>query len=157
SAMANPDFFYTNGLIASVPAAGGTPTALSSAFDEDPSLVAWKAGGIYFSASEKTYACLYRLDPESKTIDKVAAAAATQTVNASFALSKDGRSVAFLRADARSMPEVYVVSGPSSVASRLTEMNAQTSGWTTSTLEVVSWKSQDGATIEGILHKPIDF
>ena len=36
-------------------------------------------------------------------------------------------------------------------------MNAQTAGWTTSTLEVVSWKSQDGATIEGVLHKPADF
>ena len=36
-------------------------------------------------------------------------------------------------------------------------MNAQTADWTTSTLEVVSWKSQDGATIEGVLHKPVDF
>ena len=36
-------------------------------------------------------------------------------------------------------------------------MNAQTASWTTSTLEVVSWKSQDGAAIEGVLHKPIDF
>jgi dipeptidyl aminopeptidase/acylaminoacyl peptidase len=36
-------------------------------------------------------------------------------------------------------------------------MNAQSTSWTTSTLEVVSWKSQDGATIEGVLHKPVDF
>ena len=36
-------------------------------------------------------------------------------------------------------------------------MNAQTANWTTSTLEVVSWKSQDGAAIEGVLHKPLDF
>ena len=40
---------------------------------------------------------------------------------------------------------------------KLTDMNAQTSAWTTSTLEVVSWKSQDGAAIEGVLHKPADF
>jgi dipeptidyl aminopeptidase/acylaminoacyl peptidase len=36
-------------------------------------------------------------------------------------------------------------------------MNAQTANWTTSTLEIVSWKSQDGAAIEGVLHKPVDF
>ena len=42
-------------------------------------------------------------------------------------------------------------------ARKLTDMNAQTEPWVTSTLEVVSWKSQDGAAIEGVLHKPADF
>ncbi|HYM21891.1 MAG TPA: prolyl oligopeptidase family serine peptidase, partial [Vicinamibacterales bacterium] len=48
---------------------------------------------------------------------------------------------------------------PTSMAGprKLTDFNAQTRGWTTSALEVVSWKSQDGATIEGVLHKPVDF
>ena len=36
-------------------------------------------------------------------------------------------------------------------------MTAQTAAWTKSALEVVSWKSQDGATIEGVLHKPVGF
>ena len=36
-------------------------------------------------------------------------------------------------------------------------MTAQTASWAKSALEVVSWKSQDGATIEGVLHKPIGF
>jgi dipeptidyl aminopeptidase/acylaminoacyl peptidase len=40
---------------------------------------------------------------------------------------------------------------------KITDLNAQTAGWVTSTLDVVSWKSQDGATIEGVLHKPVDF
>jgi dipeptidyl aminopeptidase/acylaminoacyl peptidase len=30
-------------------------------------------------------------------------------------------------------------------------------GWPTGTAEVVSWKSRDGAPIEGVLHKPADF
>jgi dipeptidyl aminopeptidase/acylaminoacyl peptidase len=65
------------------------------------------------------------------------------------------------------MPEVYVsslaltVEGPGSAkkpdAKKLTDMNAQTARWATATLEIVSWKSQDGATIEGVLHKPEDF
>jgi dipeptidyl aminopeptidase/acylaminoacyl peptidase len=151
TSMASPSYFYTNRVIATVPAAGGVPTPLTASFDEDPSIIAWQSSGILFSASEKTYAYLYRLDPVSKSVATIAPGNTPQTVNSAFSLSKDGQTVAYLRADAKSMPEVYVG------AKKLTDMNAQTAAWTTSTLEVVSWKSQDGATVEGVLHKPIDF
>jgi dipeptidyl aminopeptidase/acylaminoacyl peptidase len=149
TAMANPAFFYTNSLIATVPASGGTPTVLSSAFDEDPSIVAWKPNGLLFAASQRTYSYLYRLDPATKAVARVSPV--EQTVNSSFSLSKDGQTIASLRSDATSMSDVYVGS------KKLTDMNAQTASWMTSTLDVVSWKSQDGATIEGVLHKPADF
>ena len=149
TAMANPAFFYTNSLIATVPAAGGAPTVLSAAFDEDPSIVAWKPNGLFFSASARTYSYLYKLDPDTKTVTRLSPV--DQTVNSSFSLSKDGQTIASLRSDAKSMADVYVGS------KKLTDMNAQTASWTTSTLDVVSWKSQDGATIEGVLHKPADF
>ncbi len=54
SAMANPSYFYTNSRIAVVPAAGGSPTVLTQAFDEQPSLIGWGASGIFFSGLEKT-------------------------------------------------------------------------------------------------------
>ena len=149
SSMANPAYFYTNSVIATVPAGGGTPAALSSAFDEDPSIVAWRPTGLFFSASQHTYSYLYRLDPNTKSVAKVSSV--DQTVNSSFSLSKDGATIAYLRADAKSMAEVFVGT------QKLTNLNAQTTSWTTSTLEVVSWKSQDGATIEGVLHKPLAF
>ena len=38
--MANPAFYYANGVIAIVPASGGAPAALTTAFDEDASIVA---------------------------------------------------------------------------------------------------------------------
>ena len=157
TAMANPAFFYANSLIATIPAAGGAPTVLSSAFDEDPQIVSWKPSGLFFAASARTYAYLYKLDPQSKAITKLPAP--DQTVNSGFSLSKDGQAIAFLRADARAMSELYVVSGLSRTPQekKLTDMSAQTASWVTSGLEVVSWKSQDGAAIEGILHKPIDF
>jgi dipeptidyl aminopeptidase/acylaminoacyl peptidase len=157
TSMASPNFFYANGLIATVPAAGGAPAALTSAFDEDPNIVAWKSTGLFFSASERTYAHLYRLDPATKAIAKVTPP--DMTVNAAFSMSKDGSSVAYLKSNATSMAEIYVapVAGSVGQPKKLTDMNAQVSGWATSTLDVVSWKSQDGATIEGILHKPVDF
>jgi dipeptidyl aminopeptidase/acylaminoacyl peptidase len=112
---------------------------------------------LYFAASSKTYAYLYRLDPDSKAIAKLPAP--DQTVNSSFSLSKDGQTMAFLRAGARTMSELFVVSGSGGTPreKKLTDMSAQAASWPAGTLEVVSWKSQDGATIEGVLHKPADF
>jgi dipeptidyl aminopeptidase/acylaminoacyl peptidase len=162
TAMASPSFYYTNSRIATVPASGGAPTVLTAAFDEDPNLVAWKPGGVYFAASERTYAHLYRVDPATKAIAKVTPA--QPAVNSSFSLSADGSSYAYLRSDAKSMSEIYVggLGTPKPPpggegGKKLTDMNDQVAGWTTSTREVVSWKSQDGAAIEGVLHKPIDF
>ena len=156
SSMANASFFYTNRVIATVPVAGGTPAALTAAFDEDPNIVAWKPNGILFAASEKTFSYLYRLDPDTKAIVKSAPGNTPQTVNSGFTVSSDAQAIAFLRSDAKTMPEVYV-GGGQAPARKITDMNAQAASWTTSTLEVVSWKSQDGATIEGVLHKPVDF
>jgi dipeptidyl aminopeptidase/acylaminoacyl peptidase len=160
SAMANPEFYFRNSVVAVVPAAGGEPVAVMNAFDEDPSLVAWNATGLFFAASERTASHLYRLDPDAKTAVKSTPDEAA--VHSSFSMSSDGRSVAFLRADARSMAEVWVASNSAAgfvraSAKKLTDLNAQTASWTTSTLEVVSWKSKDDTTIEGVLHKPIGF
>jgi dipeptidyl aminopeptidase/acylaminoacyl peptidase len=155
SAMANPAYFYTNSVIATVPAAGGRPAALTSAFDEDPSIVAWKPNGLFFAATQKTSAYLFRLDPGTKAITKLAPA--DSWVGSGFSLSRDGSTVAFLASDPKSMADVFVAPASLDKPRRLTDMNAQLAGWTTSTLEVVSWKSQDGTTIEGVLHKPIDF
>ena len=159
SAMANPAFYYTNSVIAVVPAAGGTPTALTAAFDEAPSIVKWTADGLFFAAMERTYAYLFRLDPATKAVAKMPTA--DRTANSSFSFSSDGRTVAFMRSDAASVPEVYVSSSTGAAGrsgeKKLTDTNAQTSAWTTGTLEIVSWRSQDGAAIEGVLHKPVDF
>jgi dipeptidyl aminopeptidase/acylaminoacyl peptidase len=158
TAMASPDFYYTNRRIATVPAGGGAPSVLTAAFDEDPSIVAWTSGAIFFSASQRTYSSLFRLDPGSKAIAKLSPN--ETSVSSGFSLSRDGSKVAFMSADATSIAEVFVASvSGASLASpkKLTEANAQTRSWTMGTLEVVSWKSQDGTTIEGVLHRPANF
>ncbi len=156
TAMANPAFFYSNRVIAAIPAGGGSPAILSGAFDEDPQIVAWKPDGLYFAASARTYASLFRLDPDTKAITKMAAPDAT--VNSSFSVSKDGQAIASLRSDAKSMAEVYAsAQGRTPHETKLTNLNAQIAGWAAGALEIVSWKSQDGTTIEGVLHKPADF
>jgi dipeptidyl aminopeptidase/acylaminoacyl peptidase len=165
TAMANPDYFYTNGRIAIVSASGGVPNVVTNAFDEDVSIVAWRNNGLFFSAAQKTYSYLYRIDPATKAVARLMPGEGA--VGSSFDLSADGGRIAFLSSDAQSMADVFVAATPGptnysattsfSRPTRLTDMNAQTASWTTSTLEVVSWKSQDGASIEGVLHKPVDF
>jgi dipeptidyl aminopeptidase/acylaminoacyl peptidase len=149
SALANPWPSYTNHPIAVVSAGGGTPVALTAAFDEDPSIVAWTPTGLFFTASERTYGYLFRLDVASHAATKVDPVDRTVTTNCT--MSKDGATHACLRADATSIAEVFVGTR------KLTNLNGQTATWRGGTLDVVNWKSQDGTTIEGVLHKPADF
>jgi dipeptidyl aminopeptidase/acylaminoacyl peptidase len=155
TSMANPFYMYSNRFIATVSPAGGAPTVLTASFDEDPSIAAWKANGLFFAASDRTYSYLYRVEPSTKQVSKVGPV--ESAVNSSFTFARDGSTFAYLGSDARSMSELYVSQMSGRTPKKLTDMNAQTAAWTTSTLEVVSWKSQDGATIEGVLHKPLDY
>lgn len=54
SAMAK-EYSFLNGAIAVVPAAGGRIENLTTAFDENPSIVDWTRGGLFFSASQRTW------------------------------------------------------------------------------------------------------
>ena len=155
SAMSKP-YSFLNSAIAVVPAAGGRVEYISTAFDENPSIVDWTKGGLFFSASQKTNAYLFSIDPATKAIRRYAAADAW--IGSGFSLTPDGQTVAFTAADASTLGEVYVAPVAALLKPRkLTDLTAQTAGWTKSALEVVSWKSQDGATIEGVLHKPAGF
>src|SRR6185295_19586396 len=138
-----------------VPAAGGAPTVLTAAFDEQPSIVAWTPNGLVFSAAQRTFSYLFRVDTDSTAITRLGPSEGS--VGSSFSLSHDGSRVAYLGSDARSMPEVFVAPATFTAPKKLTDMNQQAAAFTASTLELVSWKSQDGAAIEGVLHKPSDF
>src|SRR5260370_37442759 len=94
TAMANPSYYYTNRVIATVPAAGGSATVLTSSFDEDPSIVAWNGAGLFFAASQRTSANLYRLDPGTKTVLRLGAA--NESVSSGFSFTRDGSTIAFL-------------------------------------------------------------
>jgi dipeptidyl aminopeptidase/acylaminoacyl peptidase len=155
SAMSNPWFFYSNNRIAVVPAAGGTPRVVNGSFDEQASIVDWAPAGIYFSALDKTSSVLYRLDPATARFTAVSKPSGATAGGYSF--SKDFGSVAFTSGNASAFPEVYVASVASMAGTRLTSFGDQIRGWTVGTREMISWKSTDGTTIDGVLHKPADF
>jgi dipeptidyl aminopeptidase/acylaminoacyl peptidase len=151
TAAQSPDFYYANGMIAVVPASGGTPDVLTRAFDEDASLVAWTQAGIWFAANVTTGAYLHRLDPVTRATARVAPDEGW--AGSGWNLSRDGRFMAFVAGDATHYPEVWFARA-GEPARALTRLGDQLAGWTLGTSEVVHWTSRDGARIEGVLRKP---
>lgn len=123
-------------------------------FDEDPDLLDWGPDGIYFSALQKTASCVFRLQPRTNAIAPITPCDRA-IGGASF--THDFQALAFSSADATHMTEVYASPVASFAPHRLTDMDAQLADFTLGTAEVVSWKSKDGTTIEGVLHKPADY
>jgi dipeptidyl aminopeptidase/acylaminoacyl peptidase len=148
-------FFYTNMKIAVVDADGGAPRVLTDAFDEDPGLIAWAAAGIYFAAEQKTYAHLFRLNPETKAVEKLSSP--DHIAAFSFSFSKDHKQVAYRAALENEYPEIFTTSVAPWQPKKLTRLGDQLKAFKIARREVVSWKSTDGTWIEGVLLKPPDF
>jgi dipeptidyl aminopeptidase/acylaminoacyl peptidase len=163
SAMGNPGFYHANSRLAIVDAAGGTPRSVTSLFDEQPGLIEWRNEGIYFQALQKTASHLFVLDPRhpkqndssSFVIRRISRPDNLMIGRATF--SKDGKLMAFVAPSATSLNEIYITETANFSPRKLTAMTDQLRDYQLATREVISWKSQDGTTIEGILIKPADF
>jgi dipeptidyl aminopeptidase/acylaminoacyl peptidase len=155
SAMGNKVFFATNSRLAVVSVDGGPPKSISDSFDENPGLIEWKAGGIYFAAQQKTASHLFHIDPGSGKITQVSAP--NNLMAGSFSFSSAGDRMAFVAGSPTSMNEVFITDTRSFSPKQLTHMTEQVRAWDLGTREVIKWKSQDGANIEGVLIKPANF
>jgi dipeptidyl aminopeptidase/acylaminoacyl peptidase len=155
SAMGKTVYFATNTRLAVVPAEGGTPRSITDRFDEAASFVEWNKDGVYFSGFQKTASHLFRVDPASGAITRISGPDNLMAGNFSF--TRDGRRVAFSASSPTSLNEIYVSDVASFAPRALTTMSEQARAFTLGSREVISWKSQDGAVIEGVLIKPANF
>jgi dipeptidyl aminopeptidase/acylaminoacyl peptidase len=155
SAMGNPRFLHSNHRLALVPADGGTPRSITDGFDEDPFLIDWKPDGIYFSGFEKTASHLFRVRPDDPRITRVTSPDGLMA--GGFSLTLDGQRMAFTASSPTSLAEVFISEVNGFAPHKLTDMTEQTRPFILGRSEVISWKSQDGTTIEGVLTKPADF
>jgi dipeptidyl aminopeptidase/acylaminoacyl peptidase len=164
TALGQPYFYYANGHIAVVDvdrvltAPARTPADvrdLTGKFDENPYLIDWGPAGIYFVAEQKTTRHLFRLDAQTGAVTRITQPDAYYFSGVSF--SKDFKTMAVAADDLTHMVELFVSPTDNFSPRKLTDMTAQVADWTLGTAEVVSWKSQDGASIEGVLRKPADF
>ncbi|MCC7124681.1 MAG: S9 family peptidase [Acidobacteria bacterium] len=156
SAMAKPFYFYQNRELAIVTPGQSGIRSLSKNFDEDASIVAWTKGGLFFSASQRTYTALFSVDSASGAIRRHQAN--DTWIGSQFSLSADGTRVAFVGTGATEFPDVYAGELTAlATARRISDTRAQVAAWPMPAREVIRWKSQDGAEIEGVLHKPASF
>jgi dipeptidyl aminopeptidase/acylaminoacyl peptidase len=153
--MGNPHFFHANRRLAIVAADGGTPRSVTDDFDEDPFLIDWKPDGIYFAALQKTASHLFRVQPDYPKITRLSSP--DNLMAEGFSLTLDGHRTAFAAGSPSSLAEVFVSEVSGFAPRQLTAMTEQTRPFLLGHSEVISWKSQDGTTIEGILTKPADF
>ena len=155
STMGKPFYFFQNGVIAVVTPGKNDIRSLTDAFDESPNIVAWTRSGIFFTASQRTWSYLFHLDPLTKKTTRHAVR--DQWIGGSFSLTPDGTTTAFIGSSATEFPDVYIAPVQTMAARKISDTGAQIASWPKHTREVVKWKSQDGAEIEGVLHKPADF
>jgi dipeptidyl aminopeptidase/acylaminoacyl peptidase len=148
-------YFYANTRVAVVSAAGGASRILSATYDEDPSVFAWNKKGIFFGGREKTASYLYRLDPATGTAQRVGEN--DSYAYTAFSMTPDGSYVAFIRSTPLAYPEVFASASQPFRPVALTTLGDQVKDYKLAKREIVSWKSKDGAVIEGVLLKPADF
>jgi dipeptidyl aminopeptidase/acylaminoacyl peptidase len=164
TSLAQPYYYYENGHIAVVqlatvldkPARNPSEVRdLTSKFDEDPYAIAWGPGGIFFAGLQKTNSHIFQLDPKSAEIHRITSPDSFILEEVSF--TPDCKVMAFMTQDPTHMGELFVSRVSPFAPKELTDMTAQVKDWNLGTVEVISWKSQDGAVIEGVLHKPADY
>ena len=164
TSLAQPYYYYTNGHIAVVQLAAvlnkpATTSAdvkdLTSKFDEDPYLLDWGPDGIYFGGLQKTNVHLFRLNSASGDIQRVTSP--DTLLLDDFSLSPDFKYLAYTASSSALMDELYISTLSPFAPRKLTDMTAQVKDWNLGTAEVISWKSQDGTVIEGILRKPANY
>jgi dipeptidyl aminopeptidase/acylaminoacyl peptidase len=150
--------FYKNNQVFRIAASGGSPTRLGSGFDEQIFGISWTTAGAYFTAFNKTRRFIYRLDPASGTVTK---AADSPLDIFGLDITPDGKTAAITAQTSSTLTEVYRVAMPANggnlAPEKITDFTAQIASWPIGKSEVVSWKSTDGATIEGVLNLPKDF
>jgi len=162
TALGDPYPYYANAHVATVrladvearPArAAADVRDRTAAFDEDPTLLGWGPDGIYLWAFQRTSSHLFRIGPGGVT----RVSAPDRLAVGPPSLARDFKAAAFTLADDRRLPEIAVSALDRFQPKMLTDVTAQTAGWTLGPVELVRWKSADGAEIEGVLHKPADF
>ncbi|MDP6778992.1 MAG: prolyl oligopeptidase family serine peptidase, partial [Candidatus Latescibacteria bacterium] len=155
TAMGREDFFYRNVHIAVVPSGGGKPVDVTADFDESAYLIDWGPDGIFFNASQRTASHLFRLDPESGSVDRVTCP--DGWTGGSFSFTSDFKTAAFLSADSKSLDEICVSDLHPFQPRPVTSMSTQVRQYTFGSRDLVRWTSSDGTEIEGVLYKPPRF
>ena len=146
--------YYLNGKLFRINLDGSKNKQLAKDFDENLSGTEWNENGIYAQGWQKTDRHLLRIDPTTGNVKIIGKT--TKRIRG-FSMSTNGKYLAFSGANDDDLPEIYQATYPFNEPKALTSSSKQIENWSVAQSEMISWKSEDGATIEGVLHKPMDY
>ena len=139
----------------------GETVNVTPEFDEKIKQFYWTADGkqILYIAGDRVATQIFAVDVAAR---RVRALTSGHDVHAGLSVSRDGKSIAFLRQNATTAPDVYVTTladmrSKRLTPKRLTEVNPQIKEWPEIDTEIIRWPSFDGMEIEGIVHKPLGY
>lgn len=127
---------------------------VAAGFDENLSGISWTKKRILGTAYQKTTRPLFSIDPKDGSVKKVLD---DPRFIFDVSFSKEGDKLALLARGKDELNEIYTANFSDLKLTKITGFTSQINNWTTSQSEVISWKSNDGTTIEGVLHKPHNY
>lgn len=146
--------YYLNSQYFSINVDGSGNKQLAKNFDENISRIEWNTAGIFGLAWQKTKRRLVKVDPRN---GKTTIVKSDLDGIYGFSFSKDNKKIALSGAPDSDLTEIYIGEYPLKNIVKISNSNKQIDGWLVANSEVISWKSTDGATIEGVLHKPKNY
>ena len=147
--------YYLNSRLWKIRSTGaGDPIPLAADLDENLWSYRWTEAGIFVVAWQGTDRRVFKVDPESGGHMEFAAVPA-QIWGLDF--SANEHMMLVNASSATTLPELYLTDASNYAPGKITDFSDQLAGWEVGTSEVVSWTSEDGTEIEGVLHKPADF
>ena len=121
--------------------------------DENKFVADWNQSGLFVSALEKTKQKIYQVDTKT---GKSKAVGIPLDLTSGISFSKNSDQIAVSGRNYAELNEIYLWK-PNQPLKKITTSTAQINNWNVPVNEVISWKSTDGSTIEGILLKPSDY
>jgi dipeptidyl aminopeptidase/acylaminoacyl peptidase len=146
--------YYVNSKLFCIDADGSNNRQLATGFDENIYVRKWNSFGIFGTAWQKTNFRIVRIEPQDGRATVISEM--PERING-FSLSADGKKIAFAGANRNDLTEIYRADYPLKNITKVTNSTGQIENWLVSESEVISWKSEDGELIEGVLMKPQDF
>jgi dipeptidyl aminopeptidase/acylaminoacyl peptidase len=146
--------FYANDNYFRINVDGTGNRQLAQSFDENISRIQWTAEGIFGLAWQRTNRPLIKINAKTGVVSEV-------LTNPSriwnFSFSTNGKKIAYTGSTDHTLPEIYKSDYQFKSPKQLTQSTKQTQQWSVADSEVISWKSEDGTMIEGVLHKPKNY
>ena len=127
----------------------------SAQFDYSVGGPRWSADGtrLFFTTQDRAYSAAFTYTIASGQYAKLT----KEMMLRAPSFSKDETVVAFAMDSPRSPADVYVSDAAFTAPRKLTTANPQLAGIALGETEVVTWKSTDGWTVEGLLLKPVGY